>query len=127
MRNSYCAGQASIEAAKAEAQGGLGLLTAAAGAGEKDNRSMMQIKIDQEAEKRAAEKKAAKEGKGKRKADDTAGEDEASKKQKAEEGRKGFDVKVTDEEMGKSCLGAFVVPHPSPICRFIADPMLLPL
>ena len=60
---------------------------------------MMQIKIDQEREKKEAEKRAAKEGKGKRKADD--GEDEASRKKKAEEGRPGFgEVKVTDAEMG---------------------------
>ncbi|ORY89839.1 Pre-mRNA splicing Prp18-interacting factor-domain-containing protein [Leucosporidium creatinivorum] len=103
VKNSYCAGQASIEAAKAEAAGGLGLLTAppgGEGGKEKDNRSLLQIKMDKEAEEKRVEKE-----KRKRKAEGGADEDEeASRKKKddKEDRDKGFGVAVTDAEMGTS-------------------------
>lgn len=54
IKNSYCAGSAAIEAAAAEAQGGLGLLTSRA---EEDRKSAAQLQVD-----------AIESGKGKRKA-----------------------------------------------------------
>ncbi|SGY14106.1 BQ5605_C010g06064 [Microbotryum silenes-dioicae] len=46
VKNSYCSGQASIEAAKAEATGGLGLLSAKASSNAAPTKTLMQIKAD---------------------------------------------------------------------------------
>jgi pre-mRNA-processing factor SLU7 len=104
IKNSYCAGKASIEAAQAEARGGLGMLTTGAGedaaaAGQDQNKSMMQLKMEKDREEKERNAAAAK---GKRKADAQDGEGEGRNKAAPEtEKRAGFGG-VTEEEMGKS-------------------------
>lgn len=85
IKNSYCAGRAAIEAADAEARGGLGLLTSRTEAREK---SMMELKAE-----------ADRESKGKRKATDDDIEGAAKKRVDA--------GKVTEEDMGACFLPSF--------------------
>ncbi|SCV69765.1 BQ2448_1159 [Microbotryum intermedium] len=81
VKNSYCAGQASIEAAKAESAGGLGLLTAKASSSNEDaasTKTLMQIKADKDKE----EKERLRAAGTKRKATDGATTDGAADRKK---------------------------------------------
>lgn len=108
--NVFCsAGTASIEAAQAEAQGGLGLLTARAGEAERE-KSMLQLRAEEDARTGKGKRKAVDEDEGGRKR--AVGEGDVDKrldKAKLDEVLKGksetFGGKpVTEEEMGTFCL-----------------------
>ncbi|KAK4054651.1 mRNA splicing protein [Microbotryomycetes sp. JL221] len=88
VKNSYCAGQAGIDAAEAEERGNFGLLTNGSG-GERDGRTLMQIKADKDKELAAA-------AKNKRKAND---DDESRKKAKDDASKSEMTTGVTEAEM----------------------------
>lgn len=107
------AGTASIEAAQAEAQGGLGLLTARAGEAERE-KSMLQLRAEEDARTGKGKRKAVDEEEGGRKR--AVGEGDVDKRldrDKLDEVLKGksetFGGKpVTEEEMGMTLFASLL-------------------
>lgn len=109
MKASYCAGSAAIEAAKAEGQGGLGLLTSRAEA----DKSMMQLKAEEAARESSKGKRKAldlEEGAGRKRSAVGEGDNvdarlNQDKLKDALSGKSNYAGKeVTEEDMGKLLL-----------------------
>lgn len=96
IKSSYCAGKASIEAAAAEARGGLGIVDQDERRKEVEPReaqkSMLQIKMEEQ-EREKVEKR-------KRKVEEVEGEEKEEEEEKRKKSVMGFATGVTEEEMG---------------------------